>query len=315
MSLRTADQQEHSPYLQLLTLLFYAVLGLFVAMLIGLFFIFLQYGEKAILDLSWMAGTDPAYLNGQRIMISAQQIGLFLFPAALLAITQGKNATIFYGFKKPQGNLVLLVLLLMICSMPLLEWVGRLNQEMRLPPFLKDMELWMKSAEDRAAETTEALLKMNTIGAFLVNVLMIGILPAIAEELMFRGALQRTLTRIFINPHVAIWFSAFIFSAIHVQFYGFVPRLLLGATFGYLYFWSGSIWYAMFAHFINNGYAVCAAWYMQKNNIPLSQADQAINIAWYGYLISLVLTVLLFAYFKRQTGFTPKEHPGGETII
>jgi len=291
-------------------LLFYAVLGLFVAMLIGLFLVFLQYGEKAILDLSWMAGTDPAYLNGQRILISSQQIGLFLVPAALLAITQGKNAILFYGFKKPQANLVLLVLLMMICSMPLLEWVGRLNQEMSLPPFLKEMELWMKAAEDRAAETTAALLKMNTVGAFLVNMLMIGMLPAIAEELMFRGALQRTMTRILINPHVSIWFSAFIFSAIHVQFYGFVPRLLLGATFGYLYFWSGSIWYAMFAHFINNGYAVCVAWYMQKNNIPLSQADQTLSIAWYGYLVSSMLTVLLFVYFKRQASFTFKEQPG-----
>lgn len=301
MSLRTADQQEHSPYLQLLTLLFYAVLGLFVAILIGLFLVFLQYGENAVLDMSWVAGTDPAYLNGQRILISAQQIGLFLIPTALLAITQGRPANTFYGFKKPQGKLILLVLLLMICSMPLLEWVGRLNQEMSLPPFLKGLESWMKDAEDRAAETTEALLKMNNTGTFIINMLMIGMLPAVAEELMFRGALQRTLMRIFVNPHVAIWVSAFIFSAIHVQFYGFVPRLLLGATFGYLYFWSGSIWYAMFGHFINNGYAVCAAWYMQKNNIPLSQADQTINIAWYGYLISVLLTFLLFRYFKKQT--------------
>ncbi|MBE9600679.1 CPBP family intramembrane glutamic endopeptidase [Pedobacter sp. MC2016-24] len=314
MNLRTEDHQEHSPYLQLLTLGFYAVLGLFVAMIIGFFLVFLQYGEKAVIDLSWMAGTDPVYLNAQRIMISAQQIGLFLVPAGLLAITQGRQARFFYGFKKPQGNLVLLVLLLMVCSMPLLEWVGRLNQEMNLPPFLKQMELWMKDAEDRAAETTEALLKMNNAGTFIINLLMIGMLPAVAEEMMFRGALQRTFSRIFRNPHVAIWFSAFIFSAIHLQFYGFLPRLFLGAAFGYLYFWSGSIWYAMFAHFINNGYAVCAAWYMQKNNIPLSQADQTINIAWYGYMISLVLTLLLFGYFKRQAAITHKEQTGEETI-
>ena len=314
MNLVSNDRQEDSPYLQLLMLLFYAVIGLFVAMIVGLFLIFLQYGKEAILDMSWMSGADPAYLPAQRILISAQQFGLFLIPAVLLAITQGKKAKVFYGFKKPQADLLLLVLFIMMACTPLLEWVGRLNQEMSFPKSLKGVELWMKSAEDRAAETTEALLKMNNIGTFLINLLMIAVLPAVAEELMFRGGLQRTLTRIFKNPHVAIWCAAFIFSAIHVQFYGFIPRLLLGATFGYLYFWSGSIWYAMIAHFINNAYAICAAWYMQKNNIPLSQADQTINIAWYGYLISLILTVLLFSYFKKRAAVRTEVQPGEETI-
>ncbi|MOA49826.1 CAAX amino terminal protease self- immunity [compost metagenome] len=86
-----------------------------------------------------------------------------------------------------------------------------------------------------------------------------------------------------------------------MQFYGFLPRLCLGAAFGYLYFWSGSLWYAIFAHFINNAYAVCAAWYMQKNNIPLSEADKTLNIAWYGYIVSAILTFLLFRYFKTKT--------------
>jgi membrane protease YdiL (CAAX protease family) len=92
-----------------------------------------------------------------------------------------------------------------------------------------------------------------------------------------------------------------VFSAIHVQFYGFLPRMLLGAGFGYIYLWSGSLWYSMLGHFINNAYAVCAAFYMQKQNMDISKMDSVPQFAWYGYLISFALTILVFQIFKKQT--------------
>lgn len=139
------------------------------------------------------------------------------------------------------------------------------------------------------------------MGDFFFNILVIALLPAIAEELLFRGAVQRSFNRMFNNPHVAIWLAAFIFSAIHVQFFGFFPRMLLGAAFGYIYLWTGSIWYAMFAHFLNNAAAVCQAWYDQVHHIPLEQADNSSNFPWYGYVISLILTIFLFKYLKDKT--------------
>lgn len=185
--------------------------------------------------------------------------------------------------------------------MPVLEWVTLANQKMVLPDFLKSLEKWMRAKEDEAMNTTLLLLKMSTIKDLLINLFMIALLPGIAEELMFRGGVQRTANRMFNNQHVAIWLSAFIFSAIHVQFYGFLPRLLLGAGFGYLYYWSGSLWYSMLAHFLNNGYAVCAAYYMQKNDMSLDELDQTAYFAWYGYIVSFVLTALVFSYFKKRT--------------
>ncbi len=280
---------------------FYALIGLFLFSIIGFALVYLQYGGSIFSDLNWLSSTSSYYLAAQRILLTTQQIGLFLVPALFLAKVEGQKTTVFYGFKKPTTHLLFIVMLLMICSMPILEWVTQLNQKMVLPESFKSIEKWMKAAEEQGMKTTVALLKMDHIGIFLINIGMIAILPAIAEELMFRGGLQRAFGRMFKNHHVAIWLSAFIFSAIHMQFYGFFPRLLLGATFGYLYIWSGSLWYAIFGHFINNGYAVCAAWYMQKNNIPLSEADKTMNIAWYGYIISVILTVLLFRYFKKQT--------------
>lgn len=301
MSSMQKIREENGPFVQILMLVIYAILGLILATAIGFALVYLNYGGAILTDMDWMAGTDPYYLPAQRILLTAQQIGLFLIPALLLAKTEGQKTAVFYGFKKARPKVLLTVLLLMICAMPVLEWITQFNQRMVLPEAFKALERWMKAAEEQGMETTKALLKMDHAGILMLNLGMIALLPAVAEELMFRGALQRSFARMFNNPHLAIWFSAFIFSAIHIQFYGFLPRLLLGAAFGYLYLWSGSLWYAIFGHFINNGYAVCAAWYMQKNNIPLSEADKTIDIAWYGYIISAVLTILLFRYFKRQT--------------
>ena len=171
---------------------------------------------------------------------------------------------------------------------------------MVLPDVLKGIEQWMRKMEDEGAKTTAAILKMKSIGDFLITLFIIAIVPAICEEFLFRGALQRTFSRWIKNPHVAIWISAIIFSTIHFQFYGFFPRLLLGAAFGYIYFWTGSLWYTIFAHFLNNGFAVGMAWYFQKNNLPLNN-DEEIPIQWYGYIISAILTLALFKLLKDRT--------------
>lgn len=294
-------KDENGPFIQLLMLVFYAIVGLVVVSIVALSLIYFDYGGSILSDLSWMGGNNPYYLPAQRMLLIAQQIGLFIVPVILLAKTEGQKLDAFYGFTRPKIELVFIVFFIMVCAMPILELVTQLNQKMILPDAFKGIEKWMKDAEDRGRLTTEALLKMDNVGIFMLNIGMIALLPAIAEELMFRAALQRVLGRMYNNPHVAIWFAAFIFSAIHMQFYGFLPRMLLGACFGYLYFWSGSLWYAILGHFINNGYAVCAAWYMQKNNIPLSEADKTLHIAWYGYAISAILTFLLFQYFKNKT--------------
>lgn len=300
MNFISRERPENSAYIQLLILIVYAIVGVVVSVVIAFVIIAFMLGTKELMGMQWLTGSDAKYVSAMRVMISTQQVGLFLLPALLLAVTEGKKQHIFYGFKRPSVKFLGLVILIMICAMPALEWIGLTNQKMVLPGFMKSIELWMKQAEESAAQTTMILLKMDHFGIYLLNLAMIGLLPAICEEMMFRGAIQRCFGKMFKNPHVAIWFSAFLFSAIHMQFYGFFPRLLLGAGFGYIYFWTGSLWYTIFAHFLNNAYAVTTAWYMQKNNIPLSQADQTSNFAWYGYVISGVFTICLFIYFKNK---------------
>ncbi|NQX55594.1 CPBP family intramembrane metalloprotease [Pedobacter panaciterrae] len=298
------QRDENSPYTQLLMLIGYIIAGLFAFSIIALIIIVAIYGLGSLTDPAILSGAEEKYRPALQILLAATSVGMFLAPPLFLALTERRKIKVFYGFKKPEPNLLLIVLLIMIVSMPVMEWTAMINQKMVLPDYLKWIETWMREKEDQAMQTTLLLLKMKHISELVVNLLLIALLPGIAEELMFRGAVQRSFLRIFKNPHVAIWTSAFLFSAIHLQFYGFLPRFLLGAGFGYIYYWSGNLWYSMLAHFLNNAYAVCVAWYMQKNNIPLSEADNTSHFVWYGYLISFILTIFVFQFFKNKTSKT-----------
>ncbi len=301
MNFKPERPEENSAYVQLLILGGYVLLGLIVGTILGLSVLVGMYGMENIRNLGGLAEGDFRFLSGLRIAQVLSTIFTFLLPPILLAATQRVKFKEFYGFKRPGAAVLLLVILIMACSMPFMEWIGLANQRMVLPGFLKPVEQWMRQKEDEAMNMTVLLLSMRNVRDFIINISMIAMLPAIAEELLFRGGLQKLFYKKFANPHIAIWLSAFIFSAIHVQFFGFFPRMFLGAAFGYMYLWTGSLWYPMLGHFLNNGYAVCVAWYLQLHHIPLAEADNSSNFKWYGYLISLVLTVILFIYLKQRT--------------
>jgi membrane protease YdiL (CAAX protease family) len=298
MNFVTPNKEEINPFLQLLLLLFYAVTGGLVFGILAVAIVLLMYGLGIVSNLDMLLAGDPKYIDGFKVIQILSSIGTFILPPIALALTERKKVTEFYFFRQPKFLLAVLVLAIMILSMPFMEWTVIWNQKMVLPDFLHKIEQWMKEKEAIAMKMTIQLITVRSNFDFIVNLVMIAVLPAIGEELMFRGGVQRSLNRAFNNPHLAIWLSAIIFSTIHLQFYGFVPRMLLGAGFGYLYYFSGSIWYAMLAHFINNAYAVCAAFYMQKHDMPLDNADEPIGFLWYGYLISAIITIALFKFFK-----------------
>jgi membrane protease YdiL (CAAX protease family) len=300
MSFIQRAREENSPYLQLLMLIFYAILGLIVSFIFAFIALFAIYGMELVNNPAILVAPDLKYRPALQILLFAQSVGLFLIPPVLLAITEGRKVNGFYGLKLPKPKLLALVFIIMIVSTPVMEWATLINQQMKLPDFLKGVEEWMRRSEDSLMETTMLLLKMDTVGEFLLNLFLIALVAAVSEELMFRGALQRILGRIFNNPHAAIWCAAFVFSAIHMQFYGFLPRFLLGAGFGYLYLWSGSLWCSILAHFLNNAFAVCQAYYMQKHNVPLDQENLS-YFAWYGYVTSFALSILAFQIFKKQS--------------
>lgn len=184
-------------------------------------------------------------------------LGTFLFPAVVMAWLCSPNAKEYlYLNQKTDGNVVILVFLSMFLITPLISLTGVLNKEMVLPSFLEPLETWMKSQEELAEQLTNLFLAGDGISAFLANLLVMAIIAAITEEFLFRGVLSRVFEKWTRNPHIAIWCIAILFSAFHLQFYGFIPRMLLGAYFGYLLYWSKNIWIPVVAHLANNAYSI-----------------------------------------------------------
>jgi membrane protease YdiL (CAAX protease family) len=247
--------------------------------------------------------TDPKVLPALKFMQTIQAIAIFIFPPVIVAFLVDDRPWSF--LKTSRGAQIatyLLVALLMLSSLPLINWLAELNSKISLPAFLSDVEQWMKDKEEAAAEYTLAFLRMGSLGEFLFNLFMIALIPAIGEELLFRGALQTLFTRMFKNPHTAILVAAIIFSAMHMQFYGFIPRMLMGVLFGYLVLWFDSLWPAIIAHFVNNGSAVLMAYLSQEKLVP-EDIDKAGTGSdqWTFVIISVILVTALIYILKKAS--------------
>lgn len=168
------------------------------------------------------------------------------------------------------------------------------------PEFMKGFEVWARNMEDRLMELTKAMSSYTNLGEMLVAMLVIGILPAIGEELIFRGLLQNKLLGGIKNHHIAIWVTAIIFGAFHMQFFGVVPRIFLGALFGYIYYYSGNIWYPIVAHFINNGLAVLTMYLGPRMVDDWNAEEIDSSVPPLISLISLVICIFLFYQFIKQ---------------
>ncbi|MCM1490462.1 MAG: CPBP family intramembrane metalloprotease [Muribaculum sp.] len=202
----------------------------------------------------------------QWTIFSGQNVLAFMLPAMLawrICFRQSAINAIDMD-KAPSVKMLIFAFIVYAAAIPALNQVVFWNQEIHLPEMLAPFEDWCREMERLAEQQTEGLLNDTNIWHTLVNILIIGVLTGIGEEFFFRGALQKMLVRCKVNPHAAIWTAAIIFSILHFQFFGFVPRVLLGAWFGYLYWWSGCIWVNSFAHALNNSLVIVSAWCINK---------------------------------------------------
>ena len=176
----------------------------------------------------------------------------------------------------------------------MIEW----NMKMELPESLSKIEEMMKGMEEQMKQITEFLTDFTNPGSFLLGLLIIAVLPGIGEELLFRGLFQNVFHRIFKNPHVAIWLAAFLFGVFHFQFYGVLPRILLGALFGYLYYFSGHLGYAMIAHFVNNGFMVVALYLSQTGVIDFDVESTESPDSWVVLIFGILTTGLMILFYR-----------------
>ena len=271
-----ARPQRH-PVINLIVILLMVGLGfIIVGPIIG-FFIALPFYDGSMIALA-EAIQDP--LDNPDIKIplyiiqgSATFVGLIVAPAIFLTREQRSLADFFNSrgvALVPVVATVSLVIIFMAVNSVFIEW----NAEVDFPAYADEFERWAREREDTAAELTAFLTKLSSPAELLLALLVIAVLPAVGEEIVFRGLIQNELYRGSQNIHVAIWVAAVLFSTIHMQFYGFIPRLLLGALFGYLYYWSGNLTLAIIAHFVNNAVSVVALYFYQRGALAFDVESQ-----------------------------------------
>lgn len=213
------------------------------------------------------------------------------------------------GNGKWSANSMVLAVVVMLVALPAINLLAHINQQMTLPAFLEPLEAWMKRQEETAQLLTEQFMQVTTYSGLIINLLLMALLPAVAEELTFRGVLQKLLQGTKVAeaqsckvPHVAIWCSAILFSAIHLQFYGFLPRMLMGALFGYALAWTGSLLAPILMHFTNNAAAVVLYFISLRAGWDMKQIDAigTNNTLWLG-VVSMVITIVGIYAFRRST--------------
>ncbi|MDD4226933.1 MAG: CPBP family intramembrane glutamic endopeptidase [Mariniphaga sp.] len=295
--------QGMKPFPQLLFSTFIVLVSFFFILLLAMVVGIPIFGFDSIKSLPMISELeDPAGMRVLKYFQVVQSIGLFIIPPLLIArLFHGHIASYLFLHKRTSSRSILLATFLIIFSLPLVNFIAMWNAQMELPGWMSGMENWMKNAEENAARLTEAFLNVETIGGLLFNLFMIALLPAIGEEFLFRGVIQRIFTNWTRNYHWGIWISAILFSALHLQFYGFVPRLLLGVLFGYLLVWSGSMWLPVTAHFLNNGLAVVAMFLIDKNQLdPGLEEIGSTSGSYYLAVISLAVTLLFLWQIKKE---------------
>lgn len=223
--------------------------------------------------------------------------GLIGGPVLLLVVLKRSPRQVFVSENhQPLGYL--LTAIVVIVFMGVNSWFVEQNANAHFPSLMKGIEQWAREKEDLAAALTKYMTEFDTIGELVLAFIVIAVLPAIGEEFVFRGLLQTEFQKLTRSPHLAIVLSAILFSAIHMQFFGFIPRFLLGVLFGYLYYWSGNLSVSILAHFVNNGTAVIGMYLYQRGAVQFDmESTDALPAT--SVLSSAVLTVgLLYLFFR-----------------
>ena len=288
------------PSLQFLILAAITIGVVLLGNLIGAAVVAAFYGLEMVFNIAQLDLSAPGTVNALWILqILGTTIPLLITPLvfAQFIVKQPQE------YLKPSFNfpwtMIVIVFCVMMISSPLIELLSRINQNMVLPDYLSGVQKWMRDSEDKAEKLIALLLKMDTIFGVIANVIAIGLFTAIVEELMFRGCVQTIFAKWTGNVHAAVWITAILFSAFHMEFFGFLPRLLLGALFGYFAAWSGSVWPAVWAHFINNSTAVIAVYLYQHKLVKIDPNSTHIFKS-PAYVFSFIIVLfLLFLYSKE----------------
>ncbi|RYZ59564.1 MAG: CPBP family intramembrane metalloprotease [Chitinophagaceae bacterium] len=285
---------------------------LFLGLAFGLFTIAVMIGSAllskmtgismfAIQDSKSFEQTNPGLMTYMRGMILLQFLFLFTIPSLLFAYFSDPKPGEYLGLKAPHHSLYwILGLLLIIVAYPFVEYIGYLNHKI---PVGESTERWMKSMEEEAGRQIRFMLRDRSVGELIKNLVFIALFAGVGEELFFRGVIQRIFIRMTQNPWVGIVLTAAIFSGMHFQFYGFFPRFLLGILLGAIYWYSGSMWTAILAHFLYDAVIILVVYFnpqlLANPEATIIQGQTVQLLA--GAAVSLLLTIVVMRYMKKRS--------------
>ncbi|MDR3046225.1 MAG: CPBP family intramembrane metalloprotease [Bacteroidales bacterium] len=240
---------------------------LFIALLVCCFIVF-SGGFALIATAVWKDVDLMENIHYLRFTQIVGTIGMFLIPALLFSyFVDNKFFTFSLSHRFPPKKMAAIVLLLSIFIIPLIAYIGVWNEKITLPESMTTLEQHLKVMEEQARLMLAKMTGDYSYSSLFINLFIMALLPAIAEEFLFRGTLQPLINSKIKNHHLSIWISAIVFSIIHFQFYGFFPRMLLGAYLGYLAVWGGSLWLPILAHFLHNCLSVVMDFSLMRSGI------------------------------------------------
>lgn len=279
---------EVSPPRQLLILFGLLCLGLLLGGLASFFMIHLTPGANFDnLDSS------PAYNSLLKWMQAVGTFCMFALPALLFNTFLRPRKDFFYARQRQSGWLWLLAILMALCAVTATDIFGHVNEWI---PISKGLRIKFQNMETAYDQQMIKMLSLHTFGQYLISLTLIALLPALFEELLFRGTLQQILIRWIGRPFWAIFITSVIFSAIHLSYFGFLPRLFLGMLMGYVFYLGKNIWLNICIHFINNGLVITLLYIISRKKGSLDQALHT-TTPFYLEIIGLILLILLFYIF------------------
>lgn len=295
--------------LKLISLLVIIIISVFLINLLAILIALPFWGTDVITTLTGGIHLEiQENINFYKYLQIFNHLSMFLIPSIIFAFLVKRNIGRYLKINHLPGTFTMATgILLIIVCLPFINWLMTINEMMKLPEFLSSLEEWMRRSEDSAILITNTFLNVHSTGDLLINLFMIAVIPAVGEEFLFRGVLQKQFKEWFGNVHIAIIVASFLFSAMHLQFFGFIPRFILGIILGYLYYFSGNLWVPILAHFFNNATAVIV-YYLNYNKITQTDIDKLGSTGEDYILIigSFVFTIILMMSIYKREHLRPK---------
>jgi membrane protease YdiL (CAAX protease family) len=299
----------HSPFAMLIFSTLGVILTGLVFQLIGMLLATVIYNISVFELLDITGEENRKAINAVKFLQIVGALGTFVFSSMLISFFYTGRWLGYFRFGKTiSPGAVLLLVLIMVAALPFVNMLTELNTRLELP--IEGAENYLRQLEEQTQTLMMTLIRADNFWALLVNLFMIAIIPAIGEELVFRGLIQRHLTEMFRNGHVAIIVASVIFSLAHFQFYSFLPRFFLGLILGYAFYYGRSLWYPIIAHLVNNTLGVVFYYFYMKEATGASLEDiGTTELMPVTALVSLVVVIVLMYIWTSFASVSQASQP------